>query len=262
MLWNSTVIWILVSVIIWSPLLRLKPIDITFMKMLHTKVNIVPVIAKADCLTKFEVQRLKRKVSTKYFAFWGNYSGTCNSNIVQNTLWVVFSWSGFKKRVLNSSSPFGKVVLKFCLPRASHSLQFLFNDLILTDNLTDPLSIGKVRIKSYLARGKIYLAWTTWQHLFLSPASYTGLHHEFGRQCLNKTSVIKIKLLKCSSWLIHLGFLKSIVDLGWFRWFGKTPLGLRMLEIPFARTSIVNTFWANDPLQRTIFSGSHLEPLL
>ena len=33
------------------------------MKMLHTKVNIVPVIAKADCLTKFEVQRLKRKVS-------------------------------------------------------------------------------------------------------------------------------------------------------------------------------------------------------
>lgn len=40
----------------------LKPIDITFMKMLHTKVNIVPVIAKADCLTKFEMQRLKRKV--------------------------------------------------------------------------------------------------------------------------------------------------------------------------------------------------------
>lgn len=31
--------------------------------MLHTKVNIVPVVAKADCLTKFEVQRLKRKVS-------------------------------------------------------------------------------------------------------------------------------------------------------------------------------------------------------
>lgn len=40
----------------------LKPIDIAFMKVLHTKVNIVPVIAKADCLTKFEMQRLKRKV--------------------------------------------------------------------------------------------------------------------------------------------------------------------------------------------------------
>ena len=41
----------------------MKPIDIAFMKILHTKVNIVPVIAKADCLTKFEMQRLKRKVS-------------------------------------------------------------------------------------------------------------------------------------------------------------------------------------------------------
>ena len=40
------------------------------MRMLHTKVNIVPVIAKADCLTKFEMQRLKRKVrewSTLFF---------------------------------------------------------------------------------------------------------------------------------------------------------------------------------------------------
>ena len=46
---------------------RLKPIDITFMKMLHTKVNIVPVIAKADCLTKFEMSRLKRKVSREKF---------------------------------------------------------------------------------------------------------------------------------------------------------------------------------------------------
>lgn len=32
------------------------------MKMLHNKVNIVPVIAKADALTKKEVMRLKRKV--------------------------------------------------------------------------------------------------------------------------------------------------------------------------------------------------------
>lgn len=32
------------------------------MKQLHNKVNIVPVIAKADVLTKKEMQRLKRKV--------------------------------------------------------------------------------------------------------------------------------------------------------------------------------------------------------
>ncbi|CAB3384983.1 septin-1 isoform X2 [Cloeon dipterum] len=40
----------------------LKPLDIEFMKQLHNKVNIVPVIAKADCLTKKEVLRLKKKI--------------------------------------------------------------------------------------------------------------------------------------------------------------------------------------------------------
>lgn len=40
----------------------LKPLDIEFMKKLHTKVNIVPVIAKADVLTKKEMQRLKAKI--------------------------------------------------------------------------------------------------------------------------------------------------------------------------------------------------------
>lgn len=42
---------------------RLKPLDIEFMKQLHNKVNIVPVIAKADVLTKKEVQRLKDRVN-------------------------------------------------------------------------------------------------------------------------------------------------------------------------------------------------------
>lgn len=32
------------------------------MKQLHNKVNIVPVIAKADVLTKKEMQKLKKKV--------------------------------------------------------------------------------------------------------------------------------------------------------------------------------------------------------
>lgn len=40
----------------------LKPLDIEFMKQLHNKVNIVPVIAKADVLTKKEMQKLKKKV--------------------------------------------------------------------------------------------------------------------------------------------------------------------------------------------------------
>lgn len=47
----------------WVLLLcSLKPLDIEFMKQLHNKVNIVPVIAKADVLTKKEMQKLKKKV--------------------------------------------------------------------------------------------------------------------------------------------------------------------------------------------------------
>lgn len=40
----------------------LKPLDIEFMKQLHNKVNIVPVIAKADALTKKELIALKKRV--------------------------------------------------------------------------------------------------------------------------------------------------------------------------------------------------------
>lgn len=40
----------------------LKPLDIAVMKALHDKVNIVPVIAKADTLTRKEVQQLKQRI--------------------------------------------------------------------------------------------------------------------------------------------------------------------------------------------------------
>ncbi|XP_022105143.1 septin-5-like isoform X2 [Acanthaster planci] len=40
----------------------LRPIDIGFMQRLHDKVNIVPVLAKADCLTPVEVRTLKNRV--------------------------------------------------------------------------------------------------------------------------------------------------------------------------------------------------------
>lgn len=36
--------------------------DVEFMKALHEKVNIVPVLAKADSLTPVEVQKMKLKV--------------------------------------------------------------------------------------------------------------------------------------------------------------------------------------------------------
>ncbi|XP_061094556.1 septin-2B-like isoform X1 [Conger conger] len=40
----------------------LKPLDVQFMKAIHNKVNVVPVIAKADTLTLKERERFKRRV--------------------------------------------------------------------------------------------------------------------------------------------------------------------------------------------------------
>ena len=41
---------------------RLSQLDIQFMKRLNSKINIVPVIAKADSLTTIEVAQLKKKI--------------------------------------------------------------------------------------------------------------------------------------------------------------------------------------------------------
>jgi hypothetical protein len=44
----------------------LKPLDIQCMKRIHYKVNIIPVIGKADSCTKKELDGFKRKVSLDY----------------------------------------------------------------------------------------------------------------------------------------------------------------------------------------------------
>ncbi|KFO34829.1 Septin-5 [Fukomys damarensis] len=40
----------------------LRPVDVGFMKALHEKVNIVPLIAKADCLVPSETRKLKERI--------------------------------------------------------------------------------------------------------------------------------------------------------------------------------------------------------
>lgn len=42
----------------------LKPIDIEFMQRLHTKVNLIPVIAKADTMTEEEIELFKQRILT------------------------------------------------------------------------------------------------------------------------------------------------------------------------------------------------------
>lgn len=40
----------------------MKPLDIEFMRRLHTRVNLIPVIAKADTLTEEEVMAFKQRI--------------------------------------------------------------------------------------------------------------------------------------------------------------------------------------------------------
>lgn len=47
----------------WLLSYRLRPIDVEFMKRMHNKVNIIPVIGKSDCLTPTEIKKLKERVS-------------------------------------------------------------------------------------------------------------------------------------------------------------------------------------------------------
>lgn len=45
---------------------RLKPLDVQFMKRLHSRVNIVPVIAKSDALTIEERKAFKARVRNAF----------------------------------------------------------------------------------------------------------------------------------------------------------------------------------------------------
>ncbi|KAL2094585.1 hypothetical protein ACEWY4_009304 [Coilia grayii] len=47
----------------------LRPLDIEFMRALHGKVNIVPVLAKADSLTPAEIKRKKQKIQEEIEQF-------------------------------------------------------------------------------------------------------------------------------------------------------------------------------------------------
>ena len=44
----------------------LKPLDIEVMRRLHTKVNLIPVIAKADTLTDEEIVNFKQRVHVTF----------------------------------------------------------------------------------------------------------------------------------------------------------------------------------------------------
>jgi septin 7 len=59
------------TVSLFSPGHGLKPLDMEFMKQLHDKVNIIPVIAKADTLTEEEIAYFKAQArhATQHHTF-------------------------------------------------------------------------------------------------------------------------------------------------------------------------------------------------
>ena len=63
-IWRVTLQNVITSILsfILNLFFSLKPLDIEFMKQLHDKVNIVPVIGKADTLTPAELESMKRRV--------------------------------------------------------------------------------------------------------------------------------------------------------------------------------------------------------
>jgi hypothetical protein len=58
-LWNMC--WLKLMVL-FICLISLKSIDLVCMKKLDTKVNIIPIIAKADTISKTELQKFKVSV--------------------------------------------------------------------------------------------------------------------------------------------------------------------------------------------------------
>jgi septin 7 len=60
----------------------LKQIDIEFMRRLHTKVNLIPVIAKADTMTDEEIAEFKERVNT--FVFFSRVQLTQRSQILSD----------------------------------------------------------------------------------------------------------------------------------------------------------------------------------
>ena len=99
------------------PLFRLKPLDIELMKNLHDKVNIIPLIAKADTMTPEECARFKKQVDKL-----GNFANSFFSNSLLVEWFRHLTPKLTKGLKLNSRL----VIPDLVLPRLSTALTSLF----------------------------------------------------------------------------------------------------------------------------------------
>ncbi|KAK0427962.1 hypothetical protein QR680_010513 [Steinernema hermaphroditum] len=135
----------------------LKELDIQFMKQLHDRVNIIPVIAKADALTTFELTRFKKNITEdiekhgiKIYKFPEPEDGSSDAEMTKNLELrsrlpfaiigsnnVVETDTGRKLRV--REYPWGVVEVE----NMGHNDFIALRDMIIRKNLVDLIEMTK-----------------------------------------------------------------------------------------------------------------------
>lgn len=96
-MWINTYHWYVYS---------LKALDLVTMKKLDSKVNIIPIIAKADTITKAELQKFKAKVS--FLRVDGLWIKMACIKLSMSTclLLLSFHWSNFYRFLIQTKTGF------------------------------------------------------------------------------------------------------------------------------------------------------------
>ncbi|XP_054481183.1 septin-5-like isoform X2 [Anoplopoma fimbria] len=130
----------------------LRPLDVACMKALHNKVNIVPVVAKADSLTQAEVYRKKLKIRQEIEQFGINIYQfpECDSDEDED----------FKKQdqILKDSIPFAVIgsnvqVESEGLEKPAHSDFLLLRNMLVRTHMQDLKDVtGETHYENYRAQ--------------------------------------------------------------------------------------------------------------
>ncbi|CAI2293862.1 unnamed protein product [Caenorhabditis sp. 36 PRJEB53466] len=131
----------------------LKPIDVELMKHLHGRVNIVPVIAKADCLTRDELCRFKQQIvkdaeaaEIKLYKFpevEDNQDKASAEKLRKTLPFAIIGSNSLKekdgKRIRYREYPWGTVEVENC----EHNDFLTLRDMIIRTNLIDMVDVTR-----------------------------------------------------------------------------------------------------------------------
>ncbi len=119
----------------------LKPLDIEFMKRLHDKVNIIPVLAKADTMTPDECTYFKKQVRPLSFTFPPMESGSSAVVVLINNS-ASFSSSLFSSLLLIPSH--WETENRFSMKLLSTRLRFTNSPMSTTRNCANPNALSEI----------------------------------------------------------------------------------------------------------------------